>query len=294
MGKTLTELLKKIDSRQIAQNVFLQKYGLTSLAMKLIALLTMIVDHTACVLLHRDSLYILFRGIGRLSFPIFCFVLTESFTYTRSKYKLFCRLLFFAVVSEIPFDIALYNRLFYWHSQNVIWQFVIAVAVMWCCEVLKNSNNEVVNETPGQQYKACDDKYNKSKKEIKSIVTGWCERALYALKKQFGQQESEIIVICIGVMCSIFGHVSYSYLGVVLIIMFYYFREHLLLQMLANAFVNIGLAGGLQSLGTISVLPMMMYNGKSGRLKLKWMFYLIYPLHLMALWAIYVIYHYSL
>ena len=79
---------------------------LTGTQLKVIALVTMIIDHIGVVLLEPNSVvYWVARSIGRLAFPIYCFLLVEGFIHTRNVKKYLGRLLLFAVISEIPFDI---------------------------------------------------------------------------------------------------------------------------------------------------------------------------------------------
>ncbi len=59
------------------------------------------------------------RAIGRIAFPIFCFLIVEGYLHTKSYSKYLTRLLIFAVISEIPFDLGLYHQLIYLEHQNV-------------------------------------------------------------------------------------------------------------------------------------------------------------------------------
>ncbi len=84
--------------------------SLTGFHLKYIAMLTMTIDHIGAVLLPRISPYYnLFRGIGRIAFPIYCYLLVEGFIHTSNRKSYLTRLLLFAMISEIPFDMALFH-----------------------------------------------------------------------------------------------------------------------------------------------------------------------------------------
>lgn len=69
----------------------------------------------------------MFRIIGRVSFVLFAFLLVEGIYYTRNINRYFFRLLFFAIISEIPFDYVIYGEFFHWEVQNVFWNLAIGV-----------------------------------------------------------------------------------------------------------------------------------------------------------------------
>lgn len=126
-----------------------EKYKILSgSALKVIALFTMIVDHvglhllrnSGIVLLHTGwgnlTLYALMRKVGRLAFPIYCFLLTEGFLHTRDRKKYGLNLLFFALISEIPWDLEHTGNLQY-PVQNVFFTLFLGYAGLCCIEKLR-------------------------------------------------------------------------------------------------------------------------------------------------------------
>lgn len=109
--------------------------------LKIVALITMLCDHIAVVLVSAKNdpqLYNILRMIGRISFPIFCFMITEGFRYTSDRKKYFLRLLLFAVISEIPFDLAVSGSFLDIKQQNVIWTLLIGFLVLTEIEKYKD------------------------------------------------------------------------------------------------------------------------------------------------------------
>jgi len=114
-------------------------------ALKLLAVVTMLIDHVAAFLLgergivlvsvgtHRLTLYWAMRMIGRLGFPLFGFLLAEGFVHTRDVRKYVLNLLFFALLSEIPWNLIHGGTLRY-PTQNVF--FTLLLGLLGMC-VLK-------------------------------------------------------------------------------------------------------------------------------------------------------------
>lgn len=111
------------------------KRFVTMLKLEFIAYASMFIDHTTAVLLDAytktsdytgyiwgikgEDLDDIGRGIGRLAFVIFAYMITQAIQYSKDRQKYLLRLLAFALISEIPFDFCLNNSLFYYSSQNV-------------------------------------------------------------------------------------------------------------------------------------------------------------------------------
>lgn len=131
--------------------------GFTGAHLKWIALITMLIDHISAVLLETGLLpqiasavlagnsfdYLpkdyefwynvnfFLRLIGRLAFPLYCFLLVEGFLHTKSRRNYALRLGIFALISEIPFDLAVHGKWFDLQMQNVFFTLFLGVIVLY-------------------------------------------------------------------------------------------------------------------------------------------------------------------
>jgi len=236
-----------------------EKKGLSGSTLKLMAMLIMLIDHVGAVILYRmmlergaangmpgkviaDELYTayrVFRDIGRLSFPIYCFLLIEGFEKTRSKVRYALRLGVFALVSEVPFDLAFQNQPVDFGYQNIFFTLIIGLLGMMAV-----------------------DKVEKRKGiGIQSLLAG-------------------ILVTVVVSIAAEFLRTDYGARGVFAIMLLYFFRRKKWQQTIAGC-----LAFLWETTAPLAFLPIWFYNGKRG-LKLKYLFYVFYPLHLLVLYLI--------
>ena len=115
-----------------------KKFSLNMNQLKLIAVTFMLIDHLAYVMIERGiglggQWYMIdrtMRYMGRIAFPIFCFTIVEGFRRTSNAQAYLKRLLIFALISEIPFDLAFRGTLFDMSFQNVFWTLAFGLAAM--------------------------------------------------------------------------------------------------------------------------------------------------------------------
>ncbi len=223
---------------------------LSGSALKMIALVTMIIDHIGSVLLsqvqfanepivsigsHAVTLYFIIRKIGRLAFPIYCFLITEGYLHTHDKKRYGLSLLIFALISEIPWNLEHSGHLLY-SGQNVFFTLFLGYLAICAYERFK------------------DDRYK--------MFT--CLFGLFAL--------------------SILLRADYGSRGLGFILFLYIMRDRRILQ----AIVGSCFFSGAYAI-IVAFLPINMYNGERGFIKTKaakYAFYIAYPLHIFILYLI--------
>lgn len=245
--------------------------GISGSTLKMIAIVTMFIDHLGATVLReilntpailntiftRDiwvAIYSASRSIGRIAFPIFCFLIVEGFVHTRNVWKYASRLFLFALISEIPFDIALKGNFYFPQKQNVYFTLLIGllvlIAISWCERILK------LNDT------ACR----------RSFIRHLLSLAVFAI--------AVCLIIKGGMELAGWIDTDYSYKGIFLIAILYLLHRSRLYQCAAGA---AGFAWELPA--SLSFIPIFLYNGTRGR-QMKYFFYWFYPVHLMLLYGI--------
>ncbi len=127
--------------------------GISGSTLKIIAMVAMLIDHIGAALLVRwmktgagmvflpgvsmtimdhpiYPIYRVFRWIGRIAFPIFIFLMVEGLHYTGNRWKYVARMFAFAVLSEIPFDLAFNGRWCDFFYQNIF--FTLLIGLLAC------------------------------------------------------------------------------------------------------------------------------------------------------------------
>lgn len=223
--------------------------GLSGSALKIFAIVTMAVDHTAAILLQGmrtnpeiAKLYWVMRYvIGRFSFPVFCFLLVEGFQKTKNRYKYAGRLLLFALLSEVPFDVAFYGSVWYPSSQNIFFTLAVSFLMMMGMEEI-----------------------------TKRVTNPWaalfCKMAVFLAAAFVAEQ----IICC-----------DYGANGVIAITVLYLFRQYKWAQLFAGCIAFLW-----EVTAPLGFIPVAFYNGQRGW-KLKYVFYAFYPVHLMILYLIF-------
>lgn len=229
--------------------------------LKIIAIITMLIDHIGAVILEYgfitayqnglpgalsyEATYRIWqidrilRTIGRISFPIFCFLLVEGFIYTSNRKRYLGRLAIFALISEIPFDLCFNFHILEFTYQNVMFTLLIGLLTITLME--------------------------ESRKKYPALA---------------------LLPAAAGLLLGYVMQTDYDWKGVLLIIVFYLFHSFPLEKTVAGCLCLLW-----EAKACFAFIPINMYNGKRGR-KIKYFFYLFYPVHLLLLFFIrYAIFH---
>ena len=264
----------------------IEKKSLTGYHLKLIALITMLIDHIALVVImpvymasyrvtgsmqlseslgdkiivwvaeNQNLVYMVYdtmRNIGRMAFPIYCFLLVEGFLYTRSVVKYAGRLVVFALISEIPFDFAMKGKWWALENSNVFFTLVLGLLAMWALSY------------------------------IEKFYTLWQE-------KQLNPIWGRIVTIAAGLLVTVgLGNFAekvlysdYGLGGVVAILAMYLLRNQKEVAFAIGTLVLAIFCGSSEVFALFTLFFLQRYDGTRGK-SMKYVFYAFYPVHLLIL-----------
>ena len=239
--------------------------GITSNMLRIIAVSLMVTDHIWATVMSFGSWM---TYIGRMAFPIFAFQIAEGFIHTSDVKKYAKRLLVFALISEIPFDLFTISTWLNPFHQNVMFTLLLGLLAIMVIDNLRKSIKE----------------------------------------KTATPQNIIVSVVLLGLIfvAAFFGFVDYSFWGVATVVMFYLLRDFpfaWLAQLVAMVLINVVFFEGqmfnvelfgrtfeipTQSLAVLSLIPIWLYGGKKGRSSkvMQYGFYAFYPVHMIVLYLI--------
>lgn len=255
-----------------------KKPGFTESTLKLIAIVTMAIDHVGAGILERmitwygfytlktkeqiekwmavhGHIYytdMVLRSIGRVAFPIFCFMIVEGFFHTRNRFKYAARLFMFGIISEIPFDLMLKGRMFDFGYQNVYFTLGLGLLSIWVMEKV-----------------ASPEKFKNCHIIVKGIIM-------------------VITVAVFGVLAELMM-TDYGAFGVLAISVMYVIRRFV--KKATNKWIfltgifSLMISNPVEGFAALATPFVAKYNGERG-LKLKYLFYAFYPVHLLIIYLI--------
>jgi len=259
----------------------------TGYHLKMIALITMLIDHIAAVLIWRVyvasfsitasmqlsasfgdkivvwvannqdviyNIYEIMRYIGRMAFPIYCFLLVEGFLHTRSVKKYAFRLFIFALISEIPFDLALTGQWWDDGGSNVFFTLLIGLLLIWVLFY------------------------------VEKLHEFWKEKKWEPiLGKLVVMAVGGFVIIESGLFADMMLHTDYGMAGVFAIAILYLFRHMREIAFVMAIMLLSVMSSNTEILALVMLIPLLKYDGTRGKSINKYAFYAFYPVHLFVL-----------
>lgn len=303
--------------------------GFTSFSIKLIAVVTMFIDHAAAIILERymDSLgmsddvpqfvmthaplyfiYTALRCIGRIAFPIYIFLLVQGFMHTHNRLKYAIRLFAFALISEIPFNLAFGKALWTMQYQNVFWTLLCGFLFMWFSDFVYSKNIKpwlgyvgivlgsiaagilpgilLIN---GLYYFGID-----VTAPLKMIVVFAAFAAIMAIvlilvnrKKTFtelSQAAFSLAALSVLMLLAQIFNTDYAAFGVLAIAVAYIFRKDNS-KSFGLSMIPLIISSFIEAFALLDLIVIKKYNGERGR-SMKYFFYAFYPCHIIILYLI--------
>lgn len=232
--------------------------GLTSNMLRFLAMAFMICDHLwAKVVPGNDWM----TYVGRMTFPIFAFMISEGFIHTSNLKKYILRLLSFAVISEIPFNLFYGGSWFYPYHQNVLFTLLFGLlAIMLIDKAKKNRDAKTI---------------------VKSALL--------------------VILLGIASFICFVDYGFWGFLIVIMFYLFRNFPFAWLAQLAAMVIINCELFEGqfivvdlfgksfefaTQGFAVFSLIPIWLYGGRKGKSSkiMQYGFYAFYPLHMIIIY----------
>lgn len=115
--------------------------NLSAATLHILAMAFMLMDHLWATLLPAQEWL---TCVGRIAFPIFAFMAVEGYFHTHNLKKYLLRMLIFAVISEVPFDLMYGGTWFYPVHQNVIWTLMMGLAGIHLMETVRKKKSTFV------------------------------------------------------------------------------------------------------------------------------------------------------
>lgn len=217
---------------------------MTSFVLKIIAVISMVFDHAGYVIFHEFSFM---NYIGRLSFPIFAFLITEGYFHTKNLKKYFCRLLIFSFISQVPYMLFLKN-----FTNNFTLNILFTLSLGLLSITV----------------------YDKSKNKLLGLIfVGICASFAQFLHFDYGWFGISIIFIFyIFKKQKLYMNLFFSIATFI-----NYFYSFITTNKMEYLFIIL--------FCIFSLMPINLYNEKKGK-NIKYFLYIFYPLHLIILYLL--------
>jgi accessory gene regulator protein AgrB len=230
-------------------------YSLTANELKIIAIVAMYFDHFCAVFLdHGTIIGFVSRTPGRIAAPIFCYFISEGYHYTSNREKYISRLLIFAAISHLPFNLAFGHTFF--QATSIIWGLAMGFIALAAV------------------------KSDKLPLWVKPIVVAACCALAVTANWNY---VAVLWIVAFGLFRGDFKKqiLAFCAIGIVF---------HLIPTYLNFGSMHDGYPHWWYQIGIFLAIPLLaLYSGKLGRKSktMSWFFYVFYPGHLLLIYLLY-------
>ena len=243
------------------------RFESTSFTLHILAMVFMLCDHLWATVVPGNEWL---TCIGRIAYPIFAFLIVEGYFHTKNLKQYVLRLLIFAALSEIPFNLMTGGSLFNLLHQNVLWTFLIGIGLIRLIEWARSAPR---------------------------TIRRWLLAAL------------GVLLGCTVALVGMTDYMHFGVLTILIFYLFRGRRWWCFAgQLICLWIINVEMMGGIvypitlfgnewiihqQGFALLALVPIWLYRGKQGLYNhaVKYTYYAFYPLHLLILYLLMLIIH---
>ena len=220
--------------------------GLNGNQLKILALIAMTIDHIGCYLYPTHEWM---RIVGRLAFPIFAYMIAEGARYTKNRKKYLGMMFGLGVICQIVYYFAM-GSLF----QCILITFTFSIVLIYALDYAIQRKN----------------------------AEGWILLGLLFIAVFF------VIYVLPKLLSHTDYNVDYGIWGVLFPVFVYLGGKNkwARLALAAIPLIFLALSYPKQEYALFALVPLALYNGTRGKWKMKYLFYIYYPLHLVVIYAV--------
>ena len=219
---------------------------LTNNALKVIAMVTMVLDHVGVVLFPEVTWL---RVLGRLAFPIYAFMIAEGCRHTRSMPRYFGTMAALAAICQVVYFVTM--RSVY---MCILVTFSFSIGLIWLLKKVE---------------------VTKKKLWYAAFFAGICLVLFLCELLPKALPNTDFFV-------------DYGFIGAMIPVCIYLAKNRQM-QIITTQLSLVVLSATMDALQwwcLLAVPLLLLYNGQRGKWKLKWFFYLFYPVHLVVIQGI--------
>ena len=218
------------------------KLGFTNNQLKIIAMISMLLDHVGVALFPQVRWL---RIAGRLAYPIFAYMIAEGCVHTKNRTRYFLQIAGLATVCQLVYYIA-EGSLY----QSILVTFSLSILCIYAIDIFQKHKGIFSGA-------------------LAMIVFGVATYACRVLPRKIAGFD-----------------IDYGFLGVMLPVVVFLVPNKMgklcaagvLLVAMCSSYLN-----DIQWFALLALPLLLFYNEKRGKARLKYLFYIFYPAHLVAI-----------